>query len=340
MDANTGLPPVSEIRLRSWRESFGGDYYGALQVAANYCGLHKVPPHFPGSWQHGVWPPWWQVQPEIIVYDAPKSANCLVARKDEVAYLKAAGYRRVQAIGLPIIYTHPSGLQRMPNSLLVMPTHTLASDVLRPSTKQYFLEIASIKDRFDVVAACVSPLCLEKGLWISEFTEKGIEVVRGAGIADTNALNRMRALFEKFEYVTTNGYGSHVFYALYFGAKVSIWGTPTPAPRENYLKDGGCSAYPEAIDKLLSEETKRKGEEFIGPLRVDPWIGVQNVDLGKFMLGHANKLSPEEMRAAFGWTPLRNLIGFAGESVRRSLLWRAAGAAKRRLLTRAGIRAR
>jgi len=340
MDASTGLPPVNEIRLRAWRQSFGGDFYGALQVAADYCGLQKVPPRFPGNWQHGVWPPWQQIQPEIIVYDAPKSTTCFVARQDEVTFLKPAGYRRVRAIGLPIIYTQPSGLQRIPKSLLVMPTHSLASDVLMPSTEQYVLEIASIKDRFGLVAACVSPYCIAKGLWSSQFTEKGIEAIRGAGIADTNALNRMRALFERFEYVTTDGYGSHVFYALYFGAKVSIWGTPTQVFRENCLSDNGCAAYPEAIDILLSEETKRKGEVYLGPLRVDPWIGVQNVDLGKLMLGQDNKLSPEEMRAAFGWTPLRNLVGFAGESVRRSPLWRAAGAAKRSLLATARIRAR
>jgi len=51
---------------------------------------------------------------EIIVYDAPKSTTCFVARQDEVTFLKPAGYRRVRAIGLPIIYTQPSGLQRIP----------------------------------------------------------------------------------------------------------------------------------------------------------------------------------------------------------------------------------
>jgi len=144
-----------------------------------------------------------------------------------------------------------------------MPTHSLASDVLMPSTEQYVLEIASIKDRFGLVAACVSPYCIAKGLWSSQFTEKGIEAIRGAGIADTNALNRMRALFERFEYVTTDGYGSHVFYALYFGAKVSIWAHRLRC-FVRLLSDNGCAAYPEAIDILLSEETKRKGEVYLG----------------------------------------------------------------------------
>jgi len=253
-----------------------------------------------------------------------------------VTFLKAAGYRDVRAIGSPIIYTQPSGFQRIPNSLLVMPTHTFPSDVYMPSPERYVHEIASIKNRFDLVAACVSAYCIAKGVWISQFAEEGIHVIRGAGIADANSLKRLRALFDSFEYVTTDSYGSHVFYALYFGAKVSIWGTATPVLRENVLRDGGWNAYPKAIDQLLSEETKCKAEVYLGPLRVDPWIGVQNVDVSKLILGHDNKLSPGEMRTAFGWTPLNILVGSAKETVRRSPLWRAGSAVKRRLLAIAG----
>ena len=332
MDLNARLPPVSELMLKPWSQSFGGDYYGALQVAADYCGLRQVPPRFPGSWQHGTWPPWQKIQPEVVVYNAPKSLRCFVARQDEVSFLSTVGYRKVQAIGLPIIYTQPSGLQRIPNSLLVMPTHSLASDVLSPSTEQYVHEVASIKNRFSFVAACVSAYCIAKGLWVSQFEKQGIQVIRGAGIDDVNALKRMRALFDTFEYVTTDSYGSHVYYALYFGAKVSIWGTATPVLRENVLSDGAWTPYPEAVDKLLSEETDRKGEVYLGPLRVNPWIGSQDVEVSKFMLGHDNKLSPDEMRSAFGWTPLNVLVGSALETVRGSHLWRTGSAAKRRLL--------
>jgi hypothetical protein len=259
----------------------------------------------------------------------------------------------VRAIGLPIIYTKPSGLQRIPNSLLVMPTHSIHSDVLGLSNEQYVREIGSIRDKFDLVAACVSANCIAKGLWTSEFAEQGIPVIRGAGIPDLNALKRMRALFDTFEYMTTDSYGSHVYYALFFGAKVSIWGTATPVPRENVLSDGAWTPYPEAVDKLFTEEIEREAEAYLGPLRVDPWIGVQNVDIAKPMVGHDSKLSPDEMRAAFGWTPTgilvgtaktrvsillgsaRNsmdvLIGSAKKRVRRSSFWRAGSAAKRRL---------
>ncbi len=343
LDLSILLPPISEFNLRPWAQAFGSDFYGALQVAAEYCGLRTVPARFPSyCWQHGTWPPWQKIRAEVIVYNVPKSTSCLVARQDEVAFLKAGGYPSVRAIGLPIIYTKPSGLQRIPNSLLVMPTHSIHSDVLFPSNEQYVREIASIKDRFGLVAVCVSANCISKGLWTSQFAEHGIPVIRGAGITDINSLKRMRALFDTFEYVTTDSYGSHVYYALYFGAKVSVWGTATPMLRENVLSDGAWTPYPDAVDKLFTEETERKAEWYLGPLRVDPWLGVQNVDIAKPMVGGDSKLSPREMRAAFRWTPVSILVGStkdrasilvgsARDSIRRSLFWRAGSAAKRRL---------
>jgi len=103
---------------------------------------------------------------------APKSTTCFVARQDEVTFLKPAGYRRVRAIGLPIIYTQPSGLQRIPKSLLVMPTHSLASDVLMLSTEQYVLEIASIKDRFGLVPPVSRLTALRKAYGVLNLQKK------------------------------------------------------------------------------------------------------------------------------------------------------------------------
>src|SRR5208337_5525951 len=73
--------------------------------------------------------------------------------------------------------------------------------------------------------------------------------------------------------------------------------------------DGAWTPYPEAVDKLFTEETERKAELYLGPLRVDPWLGVQNVDIAKPMVGGDSKLSPREMRAAFRWTPGSILVG-------------------------------
>jgi hypothetical protein len=330
-ELDSRLPPVREKELRSWSQTFGTDYYGALEVAAQYCGLSKVPPLLPGSWQHGTIPPWHRLRPEVVVYDTPRSMRCFVARSDEEVFLRDGGYPNVRAVGLPILYTRPPRLTRIPNSLLVMPTHSLASDVFTPSCEEYVSEIASIASRFDLVAACVSAYCIARNLWAPQFAAHGIEVVRGAGISDIHALDRMRALFESFEYVTTDSYGSHVFYALYFGAKVSIWGTATPVFRENILKDGGWAAYPETVDALFSPEVTEHGERYLRPLRVSPWEAVCDRSLGATMLGEKSMLTPKELREAFGWTVFGSLRGAAFEQVRHSSVWQAVRALRGRL---------
>ena len=328
------LPPPREFALRRWEKAYGGDYYGALQVAAEYSGFATVPQHFPGVWQHGTIPPWHRFRPEVVVYGAPSSHRCFVARRDEEDFLRAGGYLRARAIGLPMIYTRHSGFERMPGSLLVMPTHTLTSDVLLPSCNQYVEEVASIRNRFGVVVACVSAYCILRNNWVPEFTKRSVPVVQGAGIADANSLKRMRALFDSFEYVTTDSYGSHVFYALFCGAKVSIWGTATSVLRENVVRDGGWGPYPDAVEQLFSQETGRNAEVFLGPMRVEPWKAMKNVELGREMLGAGNQLSPGQMRALFGWTPFENLMGSTLALGRRTRLWKAGSAVKRWLFSK------
>jgi hypothetical protein len=62
-----------------------------------------------------------------LVCGAPEAEKRVVwvARRDEEACLLAARYPKARAIGLPIRYTRPTGLARIPRSLLVMPGHSL-----------------------------------------------------------------------------------------------------------------------------------------------------------------------------------------------------------------------
>ena len=65
--------------------------------------------------------------PSLLVCGAPEAEKRVVwvARRDEEACLLAARYPKARAIGLPIRYTRPTGLARIPRSLLVMPGHSL-----------------------------------------------------------------------------------------------------------------------------------------------------------------------------------------------------------------------
>jgi hypothetical protein len=323
MDAHKiNLPEVKPFSCLPWETSYGVDFYGSLDVLAEYCGLKKVPNISPSTWQHGHVPPWRQVQPEVVVYGAPRTLKSFVGREDEVVYLKNGGYEDVHAIGLPICYTASPQVKRIPESVLVMPMKITAESQDHPDTHAYMENIIQLKDRFSVVAACVSRPCLEKGLWKSELEAAGITIIPGAGLYDANALRRMRALFESFECITTQGYGSSVFYALCFGARVSIWGPEFKQSRQDYMRDACWGRFPEALDRWLSPETEILAEQYLSSLRVPPWEAVQDIEMGKRMVGWGNRRSPEEIRGLFGWTRRELFQNSLHLMVKNSLPWR------------------
>jgi hypothetical protein len=322
IDLEKSLPPIDSFTPLSWTRGFGTDYYGALHVAAAHCGLESVPDLFPGVWQHGCIPPWQQVQPEMTIYCAPRTMPCWVARQDEESYLREAGYTRAKAIGLPIVYTREAGVQRIPGSLLVMPMHSIPGDTRAKDSKEYVAEISRWKRRFKMVAACISARCFENGLWLSHFEAEGIPVLRGAAVDDANSLQRMRTLFETFEYVTTNAYGSHVPYALYLGAKVSLWGPSEPITSEYLKRDALWASFPQAADRFLAQETLNKAEEWQRRFRVEPPSGITDPNLGAWMIGHQNKLSPRQIRKAFHWGSLSHVLMTVGTKARNSWAWK------------------
>ena len=299
------LPEVRPFRTIPWDQGYGSDFYGALRVASRYCGLASVPDLFPGVWQHGCIPPWQQVQPEMCIYSAPRSLQCWVARRDEETYLREAGYLKAKAIGLPIIYTQPERTHRIPGSLLIMPMHAIPNDPTASDNDVYIQQLSQYRGHFSRVVACISGRCMDSGLWTRHFESAGIEVLRGATINDGASLSRIRRLCETFEFVTTNMYGSHIPYALHFGAKVSIWGWAEPFTREYLLRDSLWAMFPAAADRLASDDTSRRAEATLGRFRVPPHRGISDVALGSSLLGADNKLTPAELRDAFGWSRLR-----------------------------------
>ena len=297
------LPLPEFYRVRSRLSNGWSDQYGPIHVAAEYagCALSDIyDMHF--YWQHGCIPPWEAVDPVALICSKPPSpgTRIFVARQEQADYLRSHGYERAQAIGLPILYTKPTQLARIPGSLLVMPTHSLAGDNFsdRRPFEQYADAIKASAYRFERVVVCVNPYCINNGLWINEFKARNIEMVSGANSADRHALKRMRALFEQFEYVTTNDWGSHIPYALAFGAKVSIFGPEISSPEDAYKNtenDLTWAANPDVWKAISSSKVKAEKRQFLDRLYQEPHKGFYDPAWGEWFLGASHKLSPEEM---------------------------------------------
>lgn len=295
------LPSIQRYRLVATGANGWSDQYGAVPLAAAYAGVSLSQGYrMCGVWQHGCQGPWIDFSAALQCYSTPgaEALPVFVAREDQALLLKRHGYQRVRAIGLPIIYTPPTPAPRRPNSLLVVPTHTLAGEVIHDRTafERYVEEIRAVAGEFDHVTVCVHPSCRQNGLWVNEFSNLGFEIVLGALNTDRNALVRVRALFEQFETVTTNGWGSHVAYALAFGARVSIHGTLPQLSESSLLRDSTWAAQPEALKMALSEETVVRERAWLADFRVPPTAARADVERGRWLIGAEHGLSPDEMR--------------------------------------------
>jgi glycosyltransferase involved in cell wall biosynthesis/SAM-dependent methyltransferase len=297
------LPPVRSFRQVAHRQNGWSDHYGAFHAATSYAGAYLPEPYtIAGVWQHGVFAPWECSNPRLLACSVPQAEGkpVWVARQDEAESLARIGFRRARAVGLPFVYVPPVGLARLPRSLLIMPGHSLVGWKAPDRTvyELYADQMREVAKDFARVVVCISPSCQKNGFWVREFTERGFEIVEGAATSDANALLRMRMLFEQFETMTTNAWGSHVAYALSCGAKVSIHGARPSLELSNFMLDTAWKSDPVSLKNFLSSQMREEERKLLRDFHVEPREAVADVERGDWFLGRNHRLSPEQMKEA------------------------------------------
>ena len=199
-----------------------------------------------------------------------------------------------------------------------MPPHG-ASYTSKKWAEDYYLEsIANVHKDYELVVACISPADVKKGDWITSFNKLGVRWVEGASMHDANALIRMRRLFSHFEYVTTNSIGSHVAYAAYCGAKVSIYG---PYEHHDVSSLSEDALYKNNSD-LLAYTIETSSHSFIkqayGELFYDhPSLAKKIDSVGKKWLGRENIKHPSEIASLLGWYPHQQIFHWSAKVVNK-----------------------
>jgi hypothetical protein len=328
------LPPMRiSRRVGSIANGFS-DHYGAIETACNFANI-KVPNNdFCAYWSHGCFGPWEVSIPGQLTmnYDNEiRSFWLYVGRKDESEQLKLNGFPRTKAIGVPFVYSKEINQDRIKNSLLVLPTHIMPKMTFEDRHKfvSYAQQIKSLSCYFSKIAVCLHANCIDNGIWVNEFKEAGIQVIRGADYRDENALCRVKTLLSTFEYATTNGWGSHVAYALACGAKLSIYGTQPKVTIDQMISSDTCWARnPDSAAAVLSEKNEIAQRDYLSLFYLPPMEGVSDVERGEYLTGQHHRLSPEEMRQilleAFGKTIMGKLA-----TLRKKVLWRLKQFAKK-----------
>ncbi len=246
-----------------------------------------------------------------------------VARKDQEEALRRFGYTKAVAIGHPIIYVPIPAVERLKNSLLVMPVHSIDTTEHQWDFDEYAEAILKISARFDRVVVCVSPSCFEKGYWVDAFRKRGFPVIAGANFRDKNAYSRMAALFRRFEFTTTNGFGSHLAYSQYFGSKASIYGPWPIYTHKDFDKDIFYLRCPEILDHYFNVPEKDLVQGQWPWLFCEPDSGIADQEWAGMQLGKDMQRKPEELVRLFEW---------GKKNVRRTVQVTVKSAVKRFLL--------
>ncbi|MBF0400003.1 MAG: hypothetical protein HQL90_04475 [Magnetococcales bacterium] len=294
------------------------NYYGAAKMVADRLGI-KNPPVSYVSWTHG-WKPEDITEAKQLAYDthvgvsgdagakitipAQKRRPYLVATKAYETLLRENGYPDSKAVGLPFSYVDPDPTtRRIPGSLLVMPAHVLMRMEGRANEIEYLDYIQSIAPQFSRVVFCINLGCMVSGLWIENLEKYGFDYLFGAGMMDQMALFRMRKLFDTFEYMTSNGIGSHFVYAGLCGVKVSLAGPLDKFPLDLFKNE------PEWQDlerrKTVIAAAQMHQHSFLQQkfpwLYVEPRDGVECIEWAREEIGYYNRVSFEQLAQLFGW---------------------------------------
>jgi hypothetical protein len=297
------LPPIIPIKLRN-----EADYYGISHMIADELKLDKVPRSF-AYWTHG----WIYAEPitsskEINCWAKPKD-TVLVATQQEVNILKREGYHKAHAVGMPFIYTKDAEVNRNTRSLLIMPAHSGSQSSIEADETGYIEKILELKPFFSEIVACIHSSCVVNNHWIPSLEKHGIPWILGASVFDRNSLQKMRTIFQSFDYVTTNTIGSHIPYASYCGCKVFIYNY-SRFTLASYERDPWYQKNPDLLWKQYEMCDEAVLIQRFPQFFKSPIDATNNQEWANQALGEEYRQSPEAVAKLLGWHWQDQVLGY------------------------------
>jgi hypothetical protein len=297
-----GLPPIDTVVPRN-----GSEHHGADHVAADYVGVSRPYPAPRGNWAHGWNPLYFEEDPQstiayVRLLEKKKEHFAIfTAHETPARILRELGWT-AETLGMPVCYLSEVDVARRPGSLLVMPVHSEQGHRHQLDEQSYVESVRSLRPQFDEVVISVHPGCIANGYWLRRFQDAGFPIVRGCHWTDRNSLKRVQRMLSSFEYVTTNALGSHIGYAAFFGAKVSIWGPTTEWKAEWYTNNYLAVPGTDFVDLYLRSTALSVVRQHYPQLFCHPLEAPEQLEWGRREMGYENKVTPDKMRELFGWT--------------------------------------
>jgi hypothetical protein len=284
---------------------WAGHYGGILELYRHAKGLRGLHPGFDATWQHGIVEPWrYQENPYQLLSGIkhPLDRLVLVATVSQRDVLARIGYCNVHAVGSPYAYAQPqSKPKRVSGSVLYMPAHSIdgSSQNLGNHALDYcdYLEQERTNGSKDLYV-CLHMACLRNRFFWPTLRSRGIPIIAGADYCDGRAYRRMWHLFSRFETVSTNTLGSHIFYALAAGCRVKYSGPAHKLTEADLANDASFKRSVANGEVFMNNPNwKAKTESFLQSLST----GASNPTLGQSLIGLENVQSPWRIRTLLGW---------------------------------------
>lgn len=208
------LPPIKIFTPRCEL-----DYYGFSQHLSQKLNLRRTPFPLIADWKHGWLPSYSLKYVEQIAQGGDKKDHVVVSTMLQKQILQRNGFSHVTVGGLPYCYIPKLANEKIQNSLLIIPCHTLKHVGFSSDLKLFFENASTIAKDFEHVAV-LEHQDSDFSLYKKEFPQ--LYFIKGASALDKNSLLRMKMIFSSFENIITNGIGSHLIYANIEYCKTSI----------------------------------------------------------------------------------------------------------------------
>lgn len=311
LDLPRRLPiPYDTNEATGW----AGHYGGSIELFRHANGIKGLFPGLNATWQHAIIEPWrYNDKPFQLLGGVkhPHDRLILVATTPQRELLIRLGYNNVHAIGSAYAYAKPRVLPaRIPGSILYMPAHSLdgSPQQLGQRTLAYcdYLE-SQHKHTLDNIFVCLHMACLRNNFFWPTLRRRGVSIVSGADYCDGRSYRRMWHLFSRFETVSTNTLGSHVFYALAAGSRVLFSG-----PRHHLSEEdvSHASTFRRSVENgenfMRDPNWHATTDRFLDSLS----SGLIDPSYGESEIGLDNVMTPYSIRKLLGWSYLEQLRQF------------------------------
>ena len=282
------------------------DFYGAIDIAAEYCNHLEPRPYAPKAWLHG-----WLYQPlthiRQILHWSEKGHLNLVFTQVEKEFCVQNGFPNTIAVGAPFLYLSLKNVQRIKDSILLVPPHSTDTIEAQYDLEEYIKSIKKYITHYRHKIILTETKKLTKRIKKVLQNEKFL-LHESVKINDKKAYEHIQKIFLSVETVTSPCLGSHIPYGAFCGCRISVTGSRFYFSEKIYENDPWSKQNPEVVKSWVNWENSDQPKETYPFLFCPINEAKIHKQWAETVLGLKEKKSPEKLKKIMGWNKVTNFL--------------------------------